>query len=303
MHKNPSIIVISIVLIQTLMVVIINQNILLAQDLDQLKVILPVVNLITLLLSCSVLYLIKRLGDFNRKEIELQFLQNHLSQIEKMHQTQQAKNHEHARHLQIIQSMLYLEEQEEAQNYINGLAQVNSNMEEFVYVGNYALTALLNTKQISAETKGIEFIFSCTCDLSNLPVSNWDLCSILGNLIDNAFEAVALNDFEKKVTLEIKYNNLLYKFFVYNNGPKLTEKEIKKIFSPGYSTKDTIGRGYGLFLTKQLIDKYEGKISVFSKEKTLFAVHFKKGRKTNAKESFKENGSEPKRDVTKELSS
>ena len=268
MHKNPSIIIISIVIIQTLIVVLINQNILLAHNIETLKSILPVVNVVTFLLACGVLYLIKQLGDFNRKEIELKLMHNHLNQIEKMHQVQQIKSHEHARHLQIIQSMLHLEEHGVAKKYIDGLAMQKSDSEDFMYVGNYALTSLLNTKQKIAETKGIDFSFSCTCDLSEFYVASWDLCSIMGNLLDNAFEAVVSNNSYKRVSVEIKCNDSNYNLLVYNNGPKLTDTDIKKIFLLGYSTKNTLGRGYGLFITKQLIEKYSGKIDVTSTDKS-----------------------------------
>ena len=46
----------------------------------------------------------------------------------------------------------------------------------------------LNSKKV-AEAKKIDFAFSVKCDFNNINMHPWDLCSILGNLLDNALEA------------------------------------------------------------------------------------------------------------------
>ena len=68
---------------------------------------------------------------------------------------------------------------------------------------------------------------------------------------------------------------------VYNTGPKISKKAMQRIFTAGYTTKESEARGYGLYLVKKLVDRYGGKISVMSGERTTFIVHLpdKKERK------------------------
>jgi sensor histidine kinase regulating citrate/malate metabolism len=74
--------------------------------------------------------------------------------------------------------------------------------------------------------------------------------------------------------LAINYVYDKYVLEVSNNGEKISEVEIDKIFEPGYTTKGSVGRGYGLFLTKNLIEKYGGTIEVYCQENTVFQIMF-----------------------------
>jgi len=170
--------------------------------------------------------------------------------------------------------MLCLDEANKAAEYIEGIADSYRQAGKSVYAGHPVLAALLNSKQKIAETKNIDFACVIKCDVTNIDIPPWDLCSILGNLLDNAFEAALLDQSNRRVTMEIKYENANYVIYVDNTGPKMSEKIKSRLFDAGYTAKESTARGYGLYLVKKLVDKYEGKIDVTSKAKTTFIVHF-----------------------------
>lgn len=64
-------------------------------------------------------------------------------------------------------------------------------------------------------------------------MEQWEVCRILGNLIDNAFTAVSGMDGEKKVHLCIQENEKQYLFIVYNNGPVIPENKQGTVFKKG----------------------------------------------------------------------
>ncbi|WP_347488491.1 GHKL domain-containing protein [Desulfoscipio sp. XC116] len=99
-------------------------------------------------------------------------------------------------------------------------------------------------------------------NITKLDVRPWDLCSILGNLLDNAFEAAILDPADRRVAVEIKYEDTNYILYVYNTGPKISAEVRRRLFTAGYTTKESEARGYGLYLVKKLVDKYEGRIKV-----------------------------------------
>ena len=116
-------------------------------------------------------------------------------------------------------------------------------------------------------------LFSVKCNITNLKMTPWDLCSILGNLIDNAMEAAVQIPDNRRVSLEIKYEANQYVVYVYNNGPPITASQKKKLFQPGYTTKNSEARGYGLFLVNKLVQQHGGTIEVKSGERTSFIVY------------------------------
>lgn len=274
MIKNNRLLIISTILLETLFIVLINQQMYLVQDINDLKAILPFVNLAVLVLSGLVVFSIKGLEENARKVMELNLLKAHLLQVEELSNTLRVQNHEHSKHIQTIQAMLYLKEADKAMEYIEGIAENYRHTEEIVFVGHPALTALLNSKRKVAEAKKIDFAFSVKCDIAGIAVKPWDLCSILGNLLDNALEASIRGQVERRrVAIEIKYENANYVIYVYNTGPKISEEAKRQLFKAGYTTKESEACGYGLYLVKKLVDSYGGKIDVISGGRTAFIIY------------------------------
>lgn len=271
-QMSVNIMIIIAVFAQAFFIIIVNHYIFILNDFASLKSMLPFINFFMVSLTVFLLYSIKKLETNAKRRVETNLLKEHLKQIEDLIKTIQTQKHDHTKHLQTLQAMVHLEEIEAAKNYIDGIAENYWYTEEIVNAGHPVLTALLNSKCKIAEIKKIKFDFSIKCDFQNIQFSSWDLCSILGNLIDNAFEAVIESAGEKNVGLEIKAENGNFVIYVINSGAKISDKGQKNIFIPGFTTKDSEGRGYGLFIVKKLVDKYGGMIQVVSHDKTTFII-------------------------------
>lgn len=99
--------------------------------------------------------------------------------------------------------------------------------------------------------------------MAALPLPDWDLVRILANLIDNAITASLRSDETEKtpkptVTVQVSENACQYLFEVRNNGAGIPEENRERIFSAGFSTKKESGHGMGLYIVKQLLQKYHG---------------------------------------------
>ena len=272
--KDINILTIATILIQSLLIVLINQIIFISENLEALKKFLPLINLIILVLTVLVIFSIKETERSIKREVEMELLKTHLKQIEDLVTVLQVQKHEHARHIQTIQAMLYIDELSSARDYIAGISKKYHHAEDIVYVGNPALTVLLNSRRKVAESRNIIFDFAIKCDITKLKIPSWDLCSIIGNLLDNAFEAVSQKEDNMNVGLEIKFENEKYKIYVHNNGSRILPVEQNLIFKGGYTTKKSKARGYGLYVVKALVDQYGGEIEIKSDKKTTFTVSF-----------------------------
>lgn len=273
LSKDNPMLIIYTILLETLFICIFNVKITLSQDINALKNFIPFANLIVVLLSGFALVSIRQVGEYTRRQTEARLLRDHLQHVEDLVNSLDIQRHEHTRHLQVLQSMLYLGEVDEAQEYLDGIAEHYRKTQDLVYTGHPAITALLNSKCKVAEIKNINFDFAIKCDINKIEVTPWDMCSMIGNLLDNAMEAAVEDEKSPQVNLEIKYENSHYVIYVYNSGSHIKPSQKEKIFMPGYTSKDSAARGFGLYLLNKLVDKYEGKIEVVCEPKTTFIIY------------------------------
>lgn len=102
---------------------------------------------------------------------------------------------------------------------------------------------------------------------------------VLINLIKNAIQALEENDEDgKEKSIEIKaghHDKSGIFISIGDNGPGIDEDALKKIFIPFFTTKKS-GSGIGLSLSKQIMRKHKGSITVKStiNEGTIFVLRF-----------------------------
>jgi signal transduction histidine kinase len=108
-----------------------------------------------------------------------------------------------------------------------------------------------------------------------LHVNRRQLEEILFNLILNACHAMGEKGGE--LFLKARQSNGRMILEITDTGPGISEENQKQIFDPFFSTKGEKGSGLGLYITKQLVEKNGGKISVKSKlgKGTSFLLEFK----------------------------
>jgi two-component system sensor histidine kinase DcuS len=88
------------------------------------------------------------------------------------------------------------------------------------------------------------------------------LVTVLGNLIENAFDALAQQP-DGEVSVLLHYQNGWLSCEVSDDGPGIPADQLDAIFEHGFSSKGE-QRGVGLFLCKQQIQSLGGEIIVES---------------------------------------
>ncbi|WRU97678.1 ATP-binding protein [Priestia filamentosa] len=105
-----------------------------------------------------------------------------------------------------------------------------------------------------------------------LPEVTHELITIIGNLIDNAIDAVAKGE-RKEVTVNLHYKKNRLTIEVNDTGAGISEEVQKNLFVKGFSTKGD-NRGIGLYLVERSVRELGGYIDVEStpSEGTTFVV-------------------------------
>lgn len=136
------------------------------------------------------------------------------------------------------------------------------------------LNKIVDKISLIADLKNINIKVNILNDF-NLNIDlNWQI-EALSNIVKNAIEYSKENDI---VYINCNDNKIYSKIEVINNGT-INDKELNKIFDRFYTNKKGCSEsvGIGLSLAKNIIEKNNGKIDVYSKDgKTIFTIKYYK---------------------------
>lgn len=213
-----------------------------------------------------------------RDMTEVKKMAEELTGIKKMAWSLRAQNHEFMNKLHTISGLIQLEEYDEALKYISNTARSSDRITEIITknIKNVNIAALLLSKYYKAEEMRISLEIDKQSSLnegSDL-ISDDDLGSIIGNLIENSFDAVNV-DGTGKIYINIFEDNDKLLIEVKDNGPGIPEEIKDKIYTPGFSTKDG-QRGHGLYIIKNIVDNANGSISLLSGEGTVWYIEIRR---------------------------
>lgn len=123
----------------------------------------------------------------------------------------------------------------------------------------------------------VNFVRNFPNELSPFQMDRRHAEEVFFNLIANSCQAFKASKKTGEIRIEAERHNGSVKVNVSDNGPGIPQNQLKQIFEPFYSTKDE-GTGLGLYITKQLVERNGGNISVVSKigEGTSFKLEFKR---------------------------
>ncbi len=172
------------------------------------------------------------------------------------------QRHDFMNHLQVIYSLLELNEPKEAINYIERVHTDLNKVGKILKTAHPAINALIAAKANDAEEAGIAFNVNVSSPLEHLPLPAYEICRSLGNLIDNAFDAL-IGQTGGLIRLSFEETSAVYRLTVSNNGPSIDQESLDRIFTAGYSTKGA-DRGMGLSIVSEIAGSVGGALYVDS---------------------------------------
>lgn len=185
------------------------------------------------------------------------------------------RSHEFMNKLHVILGLLHLKSYKQLENYI--IKTANNYQEEIGSllgkIKSPVIAGFLLSKINRTSDLGHTLIIS---NESQLPEnSNEDqvtvLITVLGNLIENALEALGQEP-GGEISVSLHYRHGWLHCEVNDDGPGIAPEHIDRIFEKGVSSKGT-ERGVGLALVKQQVENVGGNISVES-EPGIFTQFF-----------------------------
>ncbi|WP_314154502.1 sensor histidine kinase [Rouxiella badensis] len=192
------------------------------------------------------------------------------------------RSHEFMNKLHVILGLLHMKNYSQLEAFIlktaNGYqTEIGSLLQK---IKSPLIAGFLLTKINRASSSGHRLMLSDASDLPNYGSEEQIavLITVLGNLIENALEALGQQS-QGEIHVLLHYQNGWLACEVSDDGPGIPAEQLTTIFEKGVSSKGS-ERGVGLFLVRQQIDSLGGNVTVESEPGvyTQFLVQLPWGR-------------------------
>jgi len=202
-----------------------------------------------------------------RDRTELSSLEKELGATRATTDTLRAQTHEFANQLHTISGLLQLEEYAEVRRYVDGVREHRTKLYDEVTsrVDDATIAALLIAKASLASERDVSLEIDPESKLGHVDdAMSRDLTTVIGNLVDNAFDAVGITD-GAHVSVRLEDDDQQVRVTVEDSGPGVSDDDRELVFMQGYSTKaDSAndGRGFGLALSRLVCRRRGGDVVV-----------------------------------------
>jgi len=221
-------------------------------------------------------------ASFRRKD-EIDIIAKQLSQVKEYSEMLRAQTHEYSNKLHTIAGLIQIGHEREALELIGKETAGYQGLIAFLAkaVPFPVLAAFIIGKYNHAQELRIHLAIDPESQLIDVPpeLNREKLVTILGNLIDNAFDAALHGNNPPQVSLSMTDSGNDLVFEIGDSGLGIPAKMAEKIFDRGFTTKQE-DRGHGLHLVMSALQELGGEITLNDSELggALFTVFVPKRR-------------------------
>ncbi|MFH5821181.1 ATP-binding protein [Georgenia sp. AZ-5] len=218
-----------------------------------------------------------------RDQTDLQAMERALDTSRRATGTLRAQTHEFSNQLHTIWGLLQLGEHDEAVRFVEGVSHHRESLYLQVTerVADPPVAALLIAKDSLAAERGARLQLTPGSHVSRVDERlSRDLVTVVGNLVDNALDAVA-GGAEPRVEVSLAEDEDAVTVRVHDSGPGVDGAGAERLFRTGYTTKasdDAGGRGYGLALVRLVCRRRGGDVAVHNDHGAVFTARLRKTR-------------------------
>jgi len=201
-----------------------------------------------------------------RDMTDMRQLAEELTDVNSYVEALRSQAHEFMNKIHVMLGLVRLKFYDKLELYLTRIANQDIAESEFVSqcIHDPVLGGLFLSKFSKAREMAIDMVLaeeSFLPEPEDAQVTN-ELVTIIGNLIDNALDAVKDSP-KRQVAVSMIYTDRALTIEVMDCGPGIEQALVEQIFVKGYSTKSS-GRGFGLFLVARAVERLNGTIQVIT---------------------------------------
>lgn len=204
------------------------------------------------------------------KEHQAELIERDYNILNKAYSDNAKTFHDMHNHIGAVRSLLTAEKYDKAIEYLDNLQKPVSGIASTVWTGDETVDYLINSRIAAAENEGICFETQIEFP-KNTSIRSADLCAVLGNLLDNAFDAVCKDTASENRSIKLiirRINRMLIIKIVntFNGEINITDGKLK-------TTKTERGlHGWGVESARTAAAKYDGTIITTAEDDIFTAV-------------------------------
>lgn len=172
-----------------------------------------------LFVSAGLLILFELLSYKSEKQAQMELeietarlMENHFEEVRSMYQRMMEYEHDMKHQINVLQQMIAQGNFQENSTYLQAFRR--AALPIHYATGCVAMDALLSAKTVTMEQQKIKFEFT-PYPLNEIPIEAPMLCAIIGNLLDNAIEAIGRIPYrEKSYTIHLSFSRTRDMFFI-----------------------------------------------------------------------------------------
>lgn len=191
---------------------------------------------------------------------------NQISLMKQFHENIHSLWHDMKNHLILLETYLNEKEYKKASQYIKNILNYMYVPGQYVNSGNYEVDAILNYRLAKADKMGCRIETDLKVPDSTF-MSDFDLNMLLGNLLDNALEALE-HVKERYLRVELRYQKGVLVIHIRNSYDGKLQQKGKDLLT---RKKDKENHGWGLWNVEQIVKKYSGE-QIIKTEGALFTT-------------------------------
>lgn len=196
----------------------------------------------------------KRIADYQNDLIA-----KHCDEVQNIYRTMRGWRHDYHNHIQTMLALLDNgAENEPLRRYLLNLNDDLTTVDTVLKTGNVMVDAILNSKLSLIRSREIEAHVKAVVPPA-LKVSEIDLCTVIGNLLDNALEACMKQENISERFIRI-YIGIL-KEHLYISVTNSVGGEIRKSGTKYFTVKNSASHGFGLMRVDSIAKKYGGYVN------------------------------------------
>ncbi len=186
-------------------------------------------------------------------EMQIAYQKEKYVQLGAAYKTNRRLIHDTKKHYFILQEHLKRQEYTELCQYLQlAMKDIEDTYTE-INTGNLVIDAFVSNFKNIAETNGISFSPTLKIDANRIPINDYDLCVILGNLLDNSFNACRKNAGGHNfiaLTISVNENDIFYIRIENTYDPAEECTSLHKT--------DFLKHGYGMDNIENIVEKNHG---------------------------------------------
>lgn len=190
----------------------------------------------------------KRRREKDRIALQMQMYRHQMEIMEQSQAQIRFLKHDMKNHLLHMNQLLMEQDTEKLRQYMQETTQHLALSQEFVSSGNHDIDSLLNYKLMSAQQLGAEIVTDMRIP-ADTQIPAFDINVILGNLLDNALEALKECE-NRRMTVSMRYESGILYIVIQNT---------RKGAPPAVSVKGA-GHGLGLHSIRRTLEAYHGEL-------------------------------------------